>query len=73
MKEILPENLHDAAGELASYWSISFGNRTRIDYGTGHETNFFAWLYCLDKLGLFGVEDYYAVICLVSLSIAIHN
>ena len=33
--------------ELASYFADSFGNATRIDYGTGHETTFVALLYCL--------------------------
>ena len=26
--------------ELEAYLTDSFGNATRIDYGTGHETNF---------------------------------
>ena len=30
--------------ELCAYLSDSFGNATRIDYGTGHETNFFIFL-----------------------------
>lgn len=30
----------------------SFGNETRIDYGTGHELNFIAFLTELDLLGL---------------------
>ena len=29
----------------------SFGNSTRIDYGTGHEFKFCAFLCCLMKLG----------------------
>jgi hypothetical protein len=36
-----------AAPELASFFADSFGNATRIDYGTGHETTFVALLYCL--------------------------
>ena len=31
----LPERLRPAAAELAGYWADSFGNATRIDYGTG--------------------------------------
>ena len=38
--------------ELATYWKISFGNSTRIDYGTGHEANFLMWLYCLGQLNV---------------------
>lgn len=30
----------------------SFGNSTRIDYGTGHEFKFCAFLCCLMKLGV---------------------
>ena len=43
--------------ELASYLVESFGNSTRIDYGTGHETCFVAMLFCMVKVGLFAVED----------------
>jgi serine/threonine-protein phosphatase 2A activator len=43
--------------EIAAYLVDSFGNPTRIDYGTGHETNFFIFLYCLGRLGLFQPED----------------
>ena len=38
--------------ELTPYFIDSFGNETRIDYGTGHETNFIAFIYCLAKLGV---------------------
>ena len=43
--------------ELAAYVAESFGNKTRIDYGTGHELNFVAFLCCLSKLGLLRAED----------------
>lgn len=36
--------------ELAGYFRESFGNRTRIDYGTGHEASFVAWMFCLARL-----------------------
>eukprot|EP01128_Nolandella_sp_AFSM9_P008913 TRINITY_DN5564_c0_g1_i1.p1 TRINITY_DN5564_c0_g1~~TRINITY_DN5564_c0_g1_i1.p1 ORF type:complete len:331 (+),score=76.56 TRINITY_DN5564_c0_g1_i1:61-993(+) len=61
-ESILPENLHPAIVELKQYWTESFGNRTRIDYGTGHETNFAAWLFCLSKLGLIKEENFKAVV-----------
>ena len=32
---MLPDRLSRAAVELSSYWVDSFGNATRIDYGTG--------------------------------------
>ena len=51
-----------AAAELAAYFSDSFGNVTRIDYGTGHELNFLVWLYLLERpLGLLNASDRVAV------------
>ena len=35
----------------------SFGNSTRIDYGTGHEFKFCAFLCCLVKLGVLCESD----------------
>ena len=35
----------------------SFGNATRIDYGTGHEATFAAALLCFAKAGAFGEAD----------------
>ncbi|XP_022976663.1 serine/threonine-protein phosphatase 2A activator-like [Cucurbita maxima] len=62
MLRFLPEDLHSATVELVPYFTDSFGNSTRIDYGTGHETQFAAWLYCLAKLGTIKEEDYPAVV-----------
>jgi serine/threonine-protein phosphatase 2A activator len=36
-----------AIPEVAKYLEKSFGDRKRIDYGTGHEVNFVAFLYVL--------------------------
>lgn len=41
----------DAVIELQVYLSNAFGDRGRIDYGSGHELNFLCLLQCLDKLG----------------------
>jgi serine/threonine-protein phosphatase 2A activator len=38
--------------ELTAYFMASFGNVTRIDYGTGHELSFVWWLTALHKQGL---------------------
>lgn len=56
------DELRPAADELCPYLLDSFGNASRIDYGTGHETNFAAFLYCLARLGLIKEEDYPAVV-----------
>ncbi|XP_057455999.1 uncharacterized protein LOC130747162 [Lotus japonicus] len=62
MHRILPEELRAATVELVPYFADGFGNSSRIDYGTGHETNFAAWLYCLARLGVIKEEDYQAVV-----------
>jgi serine/threonine-protein phosphatase 2A activator len=62
LRDHLPPELHPAIIELSGYLKDSFGNATRIDYGTGHETTFCAFLYCLKKLGLFKDEDHASVV-----------
>ncbi|KAL9055804.1 MAG: hypothetical protein Q9162_003338 [Coniocarpon cinnabarinum] len=44
---------HGAQKELKSYFLGSFGSAQRLDYGTGHELSFFAFLAALWKLGAF--------------------
>lgn len=48
----------DAVAELSAYLNQSFGNRKRIDYGSGHELNFLIWLLCLYKLRVVQREDF---------------
>ncbi|KAI9202325.1 uncharacterized protein BJ171DRAFT_514718 [Polychytrium aggregatum] len=52
----------EANAEVSSYLLLSFGNRKRIDYGTGHEANFICFLFCLEKIGLITSDDYPAVV-----------
>ena len=42
-----------AKAELEAYLTGSFGSSQRLDYGTGHELSFLAFLGCLWKLGAF--------------------
>ena len=46
-----------ACVELAVYLSESFGNATRIDYGTGHELSFVAFLCAAERAGVFSAAD----------------
>lgn len=43
---------------MKTYLIDSFGSYERIDYGTGHELNFYVLIYCLCKIGIFSVDDY---------------
>ena len=46
-----------ARAELEAYLIGSFGSSQRLDYGTGHELSFLAFLGCLWKLGAFPDSD----------------
>lgn len=50
LQAALPEHLQRAAVEISFYLVESFGNATRIDYGTGHELAFVMFLCCLFKV-----------------------
>ncbi|KAI9106256.1 Phosphotyrosyl phosphatase activator, partial [Phlyctochytrium arcticum] len=51
-----------AIDEAAGYLLHAWGNRKRIDYGTGHELHFLLFLMVLDKLGCVTPEDYPALV-----------
>lgn len=52
----------EALEELQVYFQNSFGDPTRIDYGSGHELNFLAFLLCLNEIGYFSMEDHTAIV-----------
>jgi serine/threonine-protein phosphatase 2A activator len=39
--------------DIEAYLGNSFGDRQRIDYGSGHELNILCFFLCLDKVGYF--------------------
>ena len=59
LEKILPSSSMSTAvmEECSHYLSESFGNDTRIDYGTGHELNVFVFFLCLFKLGIVSKDD----------------
>ncbi|XP_028571918.2 serine/threonine-protein phosphatase 2A activator isoform X1 [Podarcis muralis] len=59
---VVPSELSDAISEVAVYLKESVGNSTRIDYGTGHEAAFAAFLCCLCKIGVLRVDDQLAIV-----------
>lgn len=68
VEEALPQwhaelGLSDAAQveEISTYLLNSFGNKRRIDYGSGHELNFFLWLLCLNRLSLLPTSTFPAL------------
>ena len=62
LQKVIPSELHEAIIEVGPYLTESFGNAVRIDYGTGHEATFMAFLCCFDRMKLFSPEDYQAVV-----------
>ena len=48
--------------EIKVYWDEAFGHYERLDYGTGHELTFLAFLFCLFKMGILEEADLCATI-----------
>jgi serine/threonine-protein phosphatase 2A activator len=67
VSDVLPPPLRrpDVLAELVPFFIDSFGNETRIDYGTGHETTFAALLYCLARLGVLRATDAFNIVAKV--------
>lgn len=57
-----------AIPELTGYFTEAWGNRERIDYGSGHELNFMAFLLCLKNLNLLDKDHFKAVVLKVFLT-----
>ena len=57
LEEALPPELHPVIEEAEAYLLGSFGSPQRLDYGTGHELSFMAFLGCLWKLNYFEKAD----------------
>ena len=53
------------SSEVSTYFLQSFGNRARIDYGSGHELNFLVWLLCLNRFSLLPHSTFPALALLV--------
>ncbi|KAK6196227.1 hypothetical protein SNE40_001492 [Patella caerulea] len=62
LKKALEEKYHPAIVELSVYLVESVGNSTRIDYGSGHEMAFAAFLCCLFKVGVLKPDDFIATV-----------
>lgn len=60
-RHVLADVCPEASVELAKYLSDSFGNATRIDYGTGHEMAFIVYLCSFFLVGVWKDEDRPAV------------
>lgn len=43
--------------DICTYFINSWGDRSRIDYGSGHELNFICFLYCLTESKVFDLEN----------------
>lgn len=65
LQEVLDQKLHLAIPEVKVYLEESFGNPTRIDYGTGHEMSFIMFLCCLYKIGFLDMEDNVTTVFLI--------
>lgn len=59
--DFTPQQLTD----LQAYLRNAFGDRERIDYGSGHELNFLCFLLCLDKIQYFKSTEFDKSIVLI--------
>ncbi|TFK31620.1 hypothetical protein BDQ12DRAFT_618593 [Crucibulum laeve] len=62
LHEKLPNLPGESIPEVSVYFNEAWGNRTRIDYGSGMELNFLCWLLCLERLGVVQESDHKALV-----------
>ncbi|KAH7337654.1 Phosphotyrosyl phosphatase activator [Rhizoctonia solani] len=62
LHESIPSVPKASIPEISVYLQECWGNRARIDYGSGMELNFLCWLFCLEKLGVLTVKDHPALV-----------
>ncbi|KAI0049899.1 Phosphotyrosyl phosphatase activator [Auriscalpium vulgare] len=62
LNQSLPGLPADAVPEVSAYLAQSWGNKERIDYGSGMELNFLCWIICLERLGVLGPTDHTALV-----------
>ncbi|ODV88716.1 hypothetical protein CANCADRAFT_127901 [Tortispora caseinolytica NRRL Y-17796] len=60
--QLLKEFGLTADDDASQYLCRAFGDRERIDYGSGHELNFMCCLLCLKKQGFLTENDYCALV-----------
>lgn len=51
-------DIRENLAEISGYFHESFGNKTRIDYGSGHELNFVCFMLCLVKIRVLNRSDF---------------
>ncbi|OAF67534.1 hypothetical protein A3Q56_04637 [Intoshia linei] len=61
IEKFLNGNYSNASVEISTYIIEAFGNSTRIDFGTGHELSFLAFICCLEKIGFLSKDDYASI------------
>ncbi len=47
---------------MITFTAYTFGNPTRLDYGTGHELHFVVWTYCLRAINVLKQTDEQAIV-----------
>lgn len=56
IRQTYPDLSTDQINQLSTYLIESWGNKSRIDYGSGHELNFLCFLFGLTKYKIFSLE-----------------